>query len=188
MVLAVNAVLLTLLMVITIVIVRQRDLFAVVLLAGAYSFLIASVMLALDAVDVAMTEAAVGAGISTVIFLSTLHLTRTREYSRSRPAFLPLATTLIIGAALIWGTWDLPDFGTSVAPIHLHTTPVYLEAAKQHLIAPNVVTAVLADYRGFDTLGEVFVVFTAGLGVILLLRGRPKAATGEGRKEKTRET
>ena len=177
--LAINAVLLTLLMVITIAIIRQRDLFAVVLLAGAYSFLIASVMLTLDAIDVAMTEAAVGAGISTVVLLATLHLTRSRDYPRPRPAFMPLATTLVTGAALIWGTWDLPAFGTRDAPIHNYTTPAYLEAAEQHLIAPNVVTAVLADYRGFDTLGEVIVVFTAGLGSILLLRGRRRRAAGK---------
>lgn len=188
MVLIIISVLLTLLMVITVAIILQRDLFGVVLLAGAYSFLIASVMLALDAIDVAMTEAAVGAGISTVVLLATLHLTRSREYPRARPAFMPLATTLVTGAALIWGTWSLPDFGTSDAPIHTHTTPTYLEAAEQHLIAPNVVTAVLADYRSFDTLGEVIVVFTAGLGVILLLRGRRRSPAGGTQKENRHET
>ena len=66
----VDAVLLTLLVVITLAILFQRNLFAVVLLAGAYSFLMASIMLVLDAVDVAMTEAAVGAGISTALFLA----------------------------------------------------------------------------------------------------------------------
>jgi multicomponent Na+:H+ antiporter subunit B len=185
--LAINAVLLTLLMVITLAIIRQRALFAVVLLSGAYSFLIASVMLTLDAVDVAMTEAAVGAGISTVVLLATLHLTRSREYPRPRPAVMPLVTTLVTGAALIWGTWSLPDFGAAEAPIHAHTSPGYLAAAEQHLVAPNVVTAVLADYRSFDTLGEVIVVFTAGLGVIMLLRGRRRSTVGGKGKENSHE-
>jgi len=51
-------------------------MFGVVMLASVYSFLMASVMMVLDAVDVAMTEASVGAGISTVILLATLHLTK----------------------------------------------------------------------------------------------------------------
>jgi len=44
---------------------------------------------------------------------------------------------------------------------------------------PNVVTAVLASYRGYDTLGEVTVVFTAGVGVLLLLRGRTRRRRDE---------
>lgn len=76
----IQGVLLTLLAAITIAIVRQRNLFGVVMLAGIYSFLIASVMMVLDAVDVAMTEASVGAGISTVVLLAALHLTGSREY------------------------------------------------------------------------------------------------------------
>lgn len=166
------AVLLSLLVVISIAIIRQRSLFGVVLLAGAYSFMIASILIVLDAVDVAMTEAAVGAGISTVVLLSTLHLTRTREYPKSRTDMTPLFATVVTGAVLVWGTWGLPQSGGPIAPIHQHTTPEYLAAATAHLIAPNVVTAVLADYRGYDTLGETTVIFTAGIGVMLLLRGR----------------
>jgi multicomponent Na+:H+ antiporter subunit B len=66
--------LLTLLAVVTVAIVRQRSLFGVVILTSIYSFLMASVLIVLDAVDVAMTEASVGAGVSTVLLLATLHL------------------------------------------------------------------------------------------------------------------
>ncbi|MEO1795266.1 MAG: hydrogenase subunit MbhD domain-containing protein, partial [Pseudomonadota bacterium] len=75
----VNMILLTLLAAVTVAIIRQRNLFAVVVLTGAYSFLMASVMIALDAVDVAMTEASVGAGVSAVFLLTTLYLTESRE-------------------------------------------------------------------------------------------------------------
>ena len=51
-------------------------------------------------------------------------------------------------------------------------------------MVPNVVTSVLADYRGYDTLGETTVIFTAGIGVLLLLKGRRRrrttSAAGEG--------
>ena len=82
--------LLTLLAVVTSAIVRQRSLFGVVILASIYSFLMASVLIVLDAVDVAMTEASVGAGVSTVILLATLHLIKTTEMRPVRPQLLPL--------------------------------------------------------------------------------------------------
>lgn len=176
----INAVLLTLLAVITFAIIRQRSLFGVVMLAGIYSFLMASVLVVLDAVDVAMTEAAVGAGVSTVILLASLHLTKSREYSKPRSAIVPLFVTAITGAALVWGTSTLPPFGAAKTPIHEHTSPRYLEDAREKRIVPNVVTAVLADYRSFDTLGETIVIFTAGMGIMMLLRTRRRRGVKDG--------
>lgn len=164
--------LLTLLAVVTIAIVRLRNLFGVVILFSIYSFLMASILLVLDAVDVAMTEASVGAGISTVLLLATLHLTKTTENPPIHHNLIPLSLSLIVGAALIWGTLALPPFGTADAPIHQHVAPRYLTQTIKETNVPNAVTSVLADYRGFDTLGEATVVFTAGIGVMLLLRGR----------------
>ncbi|MCH9765233.1 MAG: DUF4040 domain-containing protein [Alphaproteobacteria bacterium] len=164
--------LLALLAAITIAIVFQRSLFAVVILAGIYSFLMATVMIVLDAVDVAMTEASVGAGISTVVFLATLHLTRAREYPRPRSVMLPLFVSSVVAAVLVWGTFELPRFGAAETPIHQHIAPHYLKEAKRETGVPNVVTAVLADYRSFDTLGETTVIFTGGIGILVLLRGR----------------
>ena len=172
--------LLTLLVVITITIVRMRNLFGVVVLAGVYSFLMASVMIVYDAVDVAMTEAAVGAGVSTVLFLAALHLSKSVEYPATRPAAIPLIVSGIVGAALIWATYDLPAFGSATAPIHQHVAPYYIQNAVKDTLVGNLVAAVLADYRGFDTLGEVVVVFTAGIGVMLLLKGRRPTRKGEG--------
>jgi multicomponent Na+:H+ antiporter subunit B len=173
-------VLLTLLVVITITIVRMRNLFGVIVLAGVYSFLMASVLIVYDAVDVAMTEAAVGAGVSTVLFLAALHLTKSMEYPLARPAAIPLIVSGIVGAALIWATYDLPPYGTAVAPIHQHIVPYYIENAVKDTLVPNLVSAILADYRGYDTLGETVVVFTAGIGVMLLLKGRRPTRKGEG--------
>jgi multicomponent Na+:H+ antiporter subunit B len=165
-------VLLTLLAAVTIGVVRMRNLFGVVVLAGIYSFLMASLLVVLDAVDVAMTEAAVGAGLSTVVLLATLHLTKSMEYPQPRKAYLPLFVAVVIGAALVWGTYSLPPFGTADAVIHKHVAPRYLSETLKDTMVPNVVTSVLADYRGYDTLGETTVIFTAGIGVLLLLKGR----------------
>lgn len=156
---------------VTVGVVRQRSLFGVVVLASIYSFLMASVMLVLDAVDVALTEASVGAGVSTVVLLATLHLTKTVEIRTVRPNVIPLLTSIVVGGLIVWGTLVLPPFGTADAPIHTHVAPHYLGESINETGVPNVVTSVLADYRGFDTLGEATVIFTAGIGVMLLLRG-----------------
>lgn len=165
----------------TIAIVRQRSLFGVVILASIYSFLMASVLIVLDAVDVAMTEASVGAGVSTVLLLATLHLIKTTEMQPVRPNLLPLFVSLMTSAILVWGTLVFPPFGTSDAVIHKHVAPRYVADTIKDTNVPNVVTSVLADYRGYDTLGETTVIFTAGIGVMLLLRkarrrGRPDDA------------
>jgi multicomponent Na+:H+ antiporter subunit B len=153
-------------------IARVRNLFAVVVLGGLYSFLMATVLVVLDAVDVAMTEAAVGAGISTVLLLGTLYLTHSEEAAPTHRPVLPLLVASITGGLLVYGTLGLPEFGEAQSPIHRHVAPRYLERALQETGVPNVVTAVLASYRGYDTLGETTVIFTAGVGVMLLLRRR----------------
>lgn len=167
----INMVLLTLLAATTIAIVGQRSLLGVVILASVYSFLMASVMIVLDAVDVAMTEASVGAAISTVLLLGALHLTKTREEAPRHGRLLPLLLCAAVGAMLVWGTLVLPPFGTPDAVIHQHVVPRYINETVRETGSPNIVTAVLADYRGFDTLAETTVIFIAGIGVMLLLGG-----------------
>ena len=163
-------VLLTLLAATTVGIIRTRNLFAVVVLSGAYSFLMASVMIVLDGVDVAMTEASVGAGVSTVLVLSALYLTKVHEAPPRFSSAIPLVVCAAAGAMLIYGTWDLPPFGTAMQPVNTHVGAHYIAESAKETDIPNVVTAVLASYRSFDTLGEVTVVFTAGIGVLLLLK------------------
>ena len=177
-------VLLTLMAAITVGIVRIRNLFGVVVLFGIYSFLMASVMIVLDAVDVAMTEAAIGAGISTVLMLSALYLTKTHESDPIFSQIPALLIAIVTAAILVFGTIDLPPFGDATNPVHLNVANYYLENSIKQTTVPNVVTSVLASYRGFDTLGETAVVFTAGIGVLMLLRGRRKT---KGKKKQERQ-
>jgi multicomponent Na+:H+ antiporter subunit B len=163
-------VLLTMMAVVTIGVVRLHNLFAVVILGSIYSFLMASVLIVLDAVDVAMTEASVGAGISTVLMLSVLYLTKTQESVPKHAPAVPLFVALGTGAMLVYGTLDLPPFGSATTPMNTHVAPDYLIRSMPETGIPNVVTSVLASYRGFDTLGETAVIFTAGIGVLLLLK------------------
>ena len=146
-------------------VIRLHRLFGVVMLSGIYSLLSALIFVVLDAVDVAFTEAAVGAGVSTIFMLATLVITGRSEIpATARRITIALVVVSITGAGLIWGTLDLPGFGHAQNPIHQHVADRYIEKSPSEIGIPNMVTSVLASYRGFDTLGEVFVVFTALVG------------------------
>ncbi|MEC7928395.1 MAG: DUF4040 domain-containing protein [Pseudomonadota bacterium] len=163
-------IILTLMALTTLGIIRLRNLFSVVILSTIYSFLMATLLLIFDAVDVALTEAAVGAGISTVLMLTVLYYTKVNEEKPKFKSILPLIICLTVGGLLIYGTYGLPSFGASNTPIHTHISVQYLERSMSETGVPNVVTSVLASYRGFDTLGEVIVVFTAAIGVLSILK------------------
>ncbi|MEL7498453.1 MAG: DUF4040 domain-containing protein [Planctomycetota bacterium] len=176
---------LALLAVTAVTIARIRNLWAAVMFTGIYSFLSASWMLILDAPDVAFTEAAVGAGIATILMLATLSLVPKNKHKgggiqnsdfetkrlRGRSVVGSLIVALGTGAMLVYGTLDMPHFGDSHAPIQEYPRPSFVERSQGDMHGlPNVVTAVLASYRGYDTLGETAVIFTAGIAVLLILR------------------
>ena len=165
-----------------IAIVKIDELFPVVILAGVFSLLSAAMFVALDAVDVAFTEAAVGAGISTVLLLGTIALTKPVDKKPERQSFLPLMIVTVVGLTLLYGTLDMPSFGDANAPAQMHLYPDFLERTPKDIDVPNVVTAILASYRGFDTLGEVVVVFTAGIGVLMLISGLGRRKNKEDEK------
>lgn len=156
------------LIVLAVVIARQADLFAAAMMTGIFSLLCAGLFTLMDAVDVAFTEAAVGAGISTVLILGTLSLTAKREYQQPFK-FGPLLIVLVTGAVLLYGTMDMPLYGDPNAPIHGHVSPEYIVGTAEFFHIPNIVTAVLGSYRGYDTFGETTVIFAATVGVLLLL-------------------
>lgn len=165
-----NIMLLTVLFMTAIAVARMNSLFAIVMLSGVFSLTSATWFVALDAVDVAFTEASVGAGISTALFLGAMLLTaRSAKPVRREAQLLPLLVVVATGAVLIYASLDLPQFGDPASPANTYVGVSYLERTVDEIGIPNVVTAVLASYRGFDTLGEVGVVYSAGLAVVLLL-------------------
>ncbi len=157
---------------VAIALVRLRNLFAVVMLTGIYSLFAAMLYVMMDAVDVAFTEAAVGAGIATVLMLGTLALTKSEEKVHKNISPMPLALVLVTGGVLVYGTLDMPRYGDPEAPIHQHVAPRYINKSGAEVGPPNMVTSVLASYRGYDTLGETAVVFTAAAGVLVIIGRR----------------
>ena len=139
------------------------------MLTGIFSLLSAAVFVILDAVDVAFTEAAVGAGIATILMLACLARTDSRQRTRARLNLPALAVCTLCGALLVVASFDLPLMGDPNSPAYQHVAPRYIQDSPVEVGVPNMVTSVLASYRGYDTLGEVTVIFTAGIAVLALI-------------------
>lgn len=162
--------LMAMLLAIGVAVIRLKNLFAIVMLTGVYSLLSAAWFVSLDALDVGFTEAAVGAGVSTVLLLAAMLLTA-RDCDRVGQArhWAAFAVTVAAGAALFYALPDIPVYGAANSPANAGVGMDYVMRTGEELFIPNVVTAILGSYRGFDTMGEVFVVFAAGVGVALLM-------------------
>lgn len=166
----INILFLAILFIVAIAIARLRSLFAIVMLSGVYSLVSAAWYILVDAVDVGFTEAAVGAGMSTAVLLGAMLLTaRTAKPEKPLKRIGPFLVCFAAGVMLIYATIDLPALGDPNSPANTGVGLTYLKINWFDSGVPNVVTTVLASYRGFDTLGETAVVFTAGLAVALLL-------------------
>ncbi|MGJ8668198.1 MAG: DUF4040 domain-containing protein [Oceanococcus sp.] len=178
--LAVNAVFLVIMLITAVAIARQRNLFVAAMMMSLYSLSLACLFVLLDAVDVAFTEASVGAGISTVLLLSALALTEYRDRPPQKTQhYLALCICAGVAVLLLIAASEWPHLGAENTPIHQHPlTQHFLQQSAEDTGLPNVVTSVLASYRGYDTLGEVTVVFTAGLAVLMLLLGVRKEKAG----------
>jgi multicomponent Na+:H+ antiporter subunit B len=83
---------------------------------------------------------------------------------------LHLVLTTVTGLLLVLGSLNMPDTGDPGSPPATHVSPRYIESGLEETAVPNMVTAVLADYRSFDTLGEVTVIFAGAMAVLLILR------------------
>ena len=154
--------------------IMVKDLLSAAIIFGAYSFLMCLLWTEMGAVDVAFTEASVGAGVSTVLFIAAVHQTSRRVTPRKSGRLLSkvigLVAALLMGLVLIIAEADFPGFASPFSPASLHLSPYYITQTLHDTNVPNIVTSVLADYRGFDTMFETAVIFTAGLAVIAILR------------------
>ncbi len=187
-----DVLLLALLTITAVAAVAMRNLFASTVILSIYSFLMACVWSNMDSQDVALTEAAVGAGVSTILLLGTILLVGSREKPERAVHWPALLAVTAVGAALLYGTADMPRFGDPQSPANssrvskgyiLQDVPKVADAAGHHTgprsegnyfhdHVPNMVTAVIVSYRAYDTMFETVVIFIAGLGLILFLRRR----------------
>ncbi len=150
---------------------RVQSLFAVMLILSLFSGLMATMFALLGAPDVAFTEAVVGTGVSTLFLMALIRkVDPTQVTERRRLHKLgALAVALLVGGVLVYGVSALPQFSSPHTPAFQHVAAEYLHRAYEDMHTPNVVTAVLGDYRAFDTLIETAVVLTAALACLLVL-------------------
>lgn len=155
---------------VTIALALMRDLAAVAAGLGFLSLLAAGFFLAAAAPDVAITEAAVGAAAGTAFFVLAVGKTGRRVKKKSFKPLVAVVTSSAIFACLAFVSVELPEFGSASSPAASNVAAHYVAKAEEETGVPNVVTAVLASYRGFDTLGELVVILTAFVVVALMAR------------------
>jgi multicomponent Na+:H+ antiporter subunit B len=156
-----------------------EDLLAAVALLSAYSLFAALLFAGVLAIDVALVEAALGAGLTGVLFIATI-LATTRRDPRRRLVVIPAIGAFVL--LMLFASGGLPDRGDPQAPAQTGVSTHYLANSLAETQTPNVVTAILADYRSQDTLGETLVILTAALAASVVLArrlDRPDESTDE---------
>jgi multicomponent Na+:H+ antiporter subunit B len=166
-------VLLALILGVGLIVATARDVLVATVVFGAYSLGLAILWVVFRAPDVGLTEAAVGAGVTTSLFL--VAIAKTTPPTGERAFSLrwdPRA--LLIGAAVVGALGlsvpALPAVGEPAAPAFADdAAAAYYLGTTADFGIDNVVTAVLVVFRGFDTFGEIAVVFAAGVAVLVVL-------------------
>ncbi len=168
------------LVVLVISLLFTKDMMSVVFITSVISVLLSLIYILLDAVDVAFTEIAVGAGVSTILFLAMVKITK--SYSIDNPNFnityskrsfggvIFLLLVVVVGVLLFDGLGFAPIFGDAYSPANSHNIyTVYTHDSYNTFQVLNAVTMVLGSFRGYDTLGETVVILIAALGVYTVL-------------------
>ena len=154
-----------------IAIIRVANLFVLVLLLSVYSALLSVMFALLGAVDVSFTEAVVGTGVSTVLMMALIWRIDPSQVAKTETKLKLFGATAscLVFAVLVFMIDALPVFGNPNSAGQSHIAPEYISSSMKLMHTPNVVTAVLADFRGFDTLIETVVVLTGALACLLIL-------------------
>lgn len=172
----INVVLIVFMLISAVGALRVKELVSAAFLTGCFSFFAAMLWALLLAADVSFTEALAGAGIATIFFLLALfgstHTIRPQAVSFTWKHAAAAGLTLGLGILFLWGSVGLPAFGDLTAPAQMHVSPFYLLNTIKDSHTPNAVTAVVVDYRGFDTLIETSVIFTAGMACLLIMKDK----------------
>lgn len=153
--------------------ITSKNLVESIIIMSVFSLFIGICYLFMDAPDVSMTETALGACLSTCVLLNLTKIVGedVGTTRKSKIIFASiLCSTFII--CLSWAALDLPTFGSGDSPLQNHLTKYYIENTHQDIAIPSIVAAILASYRGFDTLGETVVILIAGLAVVVIVSRR----------------
>ena len=154
----------------------SRNLIESIIIMSVFSLFIGICYLFMDAPDVAMTETALGACLSTCVLLNLAKIVGedTGKLKKLNTFFAAILCSFFV-VILTWVSLDLPSFGTQDSSVQTHLTKHYLENTRTDIAIPSFVAAILASYRGYDTLGETTVILIAGLAVLVIVSRKNNA-------------
>lgn len=163
----------------SIIAIETRDLLSSVISVGAVGFACSVVFLFLGAPDIAIVQVVV----EVLCLVILLRLTVRRDdctYDTHRDIFSIFTAIFFVGIIISFSYFFLRELHifekifTTANKGEIYN--YYIKNALPETKAPNIVTAILLDYRAYDTLGEATVIFTAIVGALALLRkvGRKK--------------
>jgi multicomponent Na+:H+ antiporter subunit B len=153
--------------------VIARNSLESIVIMSIFSVFISISYLLMDAPDVAMTETALGACLSTCVLLNIVKICGEDigDIKRVRVFYALILCGLFV-IILTWASQDLPEFGRSDSPIQTHISKYYIQNTASDIGVPSLVAGILASYRGYDTLGETSVILIAGMAVMIILSRR----------------
>jgi multicomponent Na+:H+ antiporter subunit B len=148
----------------------SNNLVQSIIIMSVFSLFIGLCYLFMDAPDVAMTEAALGSCLSTCVLLNLVKIVG-EDVGKARKSRIIFAAILccVLVSVLSLATLDIATFGSENSPIQTHLTKYYIENTYKDIGIPSMVAAILASYRGYDTLGETAVILIAGLAVVVII-------------------
>ncbi|XVN43440.1 MAG: DUF4040 domain-containing protein [Candidatus Rickettsia vulgarisii] len=161
---------LTILCIVSIKLIFCNSLLSLTITSSVFSLLISISYLLMDAPDVAMTEVALGSCLSSCVFLSFLNrLPKPHRHDLKHTRLISSSIICLIFIIILpYAGFNLPEYGSTDSPLQNHLTKYYIENTQQDIGIPSFITALLASYRGYDTLGETIVILIAGISVLLL--------------------
>ena len=170
-----ESILMIMLVVLCFSIIFSRDLIISVSLLSVFSLLVAGLFVFMNAPDVAITEAAIGAAISTIFYLAGIFIVGKEVKLQPTKPIITCVLCILFVILAAYAIQDIALIGDINSPANSHVANYYINDSYQEMGVKNIVTSILASYRGFDTLGEVFVIFTAGAAVTLILGSNSSA-------------
>lgn len=159
----------TLLLALSIRLAFITSIISLIFYISSSSIVITICYLLMDAPDVAMTEAALGACLSTIILLCSGHVLRNEKLTRHKFSIIHLLGCIALGIVMLYAGLDLPLYGDINTPVHQHISKYFIDNTQAEIGIPSFVAAILASYRGYDTLGETTVIITALLSVFMII-------------------
>ena len=153
---------------IAVAIVHSTSLLSAVILTTAMSILCALLYAIMAAPDVALTEASIGACVTTCFLLATLKYVN-KDTDKLNIDYLSMGICIALFIAIIFHSLGLHEYGYVDSLTNGGAVAYYKENFGKDTGLLSIVNSILASYRGFDTFGETLVIFVAGVSLLLIL-------------------